>query len=136
MSVYVTRSSMPDINDFIDEIRPIFESHILTNMGPVYKKFQSQLIKYLEVPELSLFVNGHMALEMAIQALNIKKHGEELGGGEVITTPFTFVSTTHADTDAESVPCCVQTVSFWNTFRTTRQSLMIHPHWPRICSGS
>lgn len=67
MSVYVTRSSMPDINDFIDEIRPIFESHILTNMGPVYKKFQSQLIKYLEVPELSLFVNGHMALEMAIQ---------------------------------------------------------------------
>ena len=96
MPIYVTRSSMPDINDYIEEIKPIFESHMLTNMGPVYKKFQAQLMTYLEVPELSLFVNGHLALEMAIQALGLKEKGEKLGGGEVITTPFTFVSTTHA----------------------------------------
>ncbi len=96
MPIFVTRSSMPDINDYIEEIRPIFENRILTNMGPVYKKFQAQLIRYLEVPELSLFVNGHMALEMAIQALGLKAKGEAVGGGEVITTPFTFVSTTHA----------------------------------------
>ena len=96
MPVFVTRSSMPDINDYIEEIKPIFENRILTNMGPVYKKFQAQLIQYLEVPELSLFVNGHMALEMAIQAMGLKAKGEALGGGEVITTPFTFVSTTHA----------------------------------------
>ncbi|MBQ9314993.1 MAG: DegT/DnrJ/EryC1/StrS family aminotransferase [Clostridia bacterium] len=96
MPIYVTRSSMPKLEDYIEEIKPIFESHHLTNMGPVYKKFQSQLITYLNVPELSLFVNGHMALEMAIQALGLKARGEEVGGGEVITTPFTFVSTTHA----------------------------------------
>lgn len=91
MSIYVTRSSMPKFEDFVDQIKPIFENHILTNMGPIYKKFQHQLREYLQVPEVSLFVNGHMALEMAIQALGIKKEG-----GEVITTPFTFVSTTHA----------------------------------------
>lgn len=96
MPVYVTRSSMPSIEDYIEEIKPIFESHMLTNMGPVYKKFQKQLIQYLDVPELSLFANGHLALEMAIQALGLKKKGVEVGGGEVITTPFTFVSTTHA----------------------------------------
>lgn len=96
MPIYVTRSSMPSLEDYVEEIKPIFESHMLTNMGPVYKKFQHQLIDYLQVPELSLFVNGHMALEMAIQALGLKDKGVEVGGGEVITTPFTFVSTTHA----------------------------------------
>ncbi len=96
MPIFVTRSSMPDIEDYIKEIQPIFESRILTNMGPVYKKFQGMLMDYLNVPELSLFVNGHMALEMAIQALGLKQRGEEAGGGEVITTPYTFVSTTHA----------------------------------------
>ena len=82
---------MPELEDYINEIKPIFESHHLTNMGPVYKKFQKQLIEYLGVKELSLFVNGHMALEMAIHAMGLRKEG-----GEVITTPFTFVSTTHA----------------------------------------
>ena len=96
MSIYVTKSSMPDITDYIEEIRPIFESHVLTNMGPIYKKMQHELIDYLGVKHLSLFANGHLALEMAIQALGLKKMGEQLGGGEVITTPFTFVSTTHA----------------------------------------
>jgi len=96
MPIFVTRSSMPTLEDYVEEIKPIFESHALTNMGPVYKKFQSQLMTYLGVPELSLFVNGHLALEMAIQALGLKAKGEEIGGGEVITTPFTFVSTTHA----------------------------------------
>ena len=96
MPIYVTRPSMPSIEDYVEEIKPIFDRHILTNMGPVYKKFQAQLIEYLDVKELSLFVNGHLALEMAIQALGLKERGEALGGGEVITTPFTFVSTTHA----------------------------------------
>lgn len=96
MAIYVTKPSMPDINDYIEEIKPIFDSHILTNMGPVYKKMQHMLIEYLGVQYLSLFVNGHMALEMAIQALGLKELGEQVGGGEVITTPFTFVSTTHA----------------------------------------
>lgn len=93
MSIFVTRSSMPPMEEFIEEIRPIFESHTLTNMGPVYKRLQHQLMDYLDVPQLSLFVNGHMALEMAIAAM-----GLDVPGGEVITTPYTFVSTTHAIT--------------------------------------
>lgn len=96
MPIYVTRPSMPTLEEYVEEIKPIFESHVLTNMGPVYKNFQAQLIQYLDVKELSLFVNGHLALEMAIQALGLKEKGEAIGGGEVITTPFTFVSTTHA----------------------------------------
>ncbi len=91
MPIYVTQSSMPTLEDYIKEIEPIFQNRILTNMGPIYKKFQHRLIDYLKVPYLSLFVNGHMALEMAIQAM-----GLNIPGGEVITTPFTFVSTTHA----------------------------------------
>lgn len=82
---------MPKLEDYIEEIRPIFSSHHMTNMGPVYKKFHRQLLNYLDVPYLSLFVNGHMALEIAIHALGLRRDG-----GEVITTPFTFVSTTHA----------------------------------------
>ena len=91
MSVLVTRSSMPTLEEYVEEIKPIFESHHLTNMGPIYQKFQRQLTDYLGVPEVSIFVNGHMALEMAIHALGLRKEG-----GEVITTPFTFVSTTHS----------------------------------------
>lgn len=79
------------MEDYVEEIKPIFENHILTNMGPVYKKFQHQLIDFLEVKYLSLFVNGHCALELAIEAMGLRKPG-----GEVITTPFTFISTTHA----------------------------------------
>ena len=93
MSIMVTRPSMPTIEEYIEEIKPIFDSHWLTNMGPVYKRFQRQLEEYLEVPNVSLFVNGHMALEMALDVIGLKEKG-----GEVITTPFTFVSTAHAIT--------------------------------------
>ncbi len=87
---------MPALDDYVDEIRPIFENKILTNMGPVYQKLKSQLTEYLDVPYLSMFVNGHMALELSVQALGLRERGERIGGGEVITTPFTFVSTTHS----------------------------------------
>ena len=91
MSILVTRSSMPSFEEYVEEIRPIFENHYLTNAGPIYKELEKQLVEYLGVPEISLFVNGHMALELTFQALGLDKTG-----GEVITTPFTFVSTTHA----------------------------------------
>ena len=93
MSIMVTRSSMPSLEEYIEEIKPIFESRHLTNMGPVYQKLQAQVRDYLGVPHVSMFVNGHMALEMAIHALGLRKPG-----GEVITSPFTFVSTVHAIT--------------------------------------
>ncbi len=98
MSIYVTQSSMPSLDEYVEEIRPIFETKRMTNMGPVYKKLQKQLINYLQVPELSLFTNGHMSLEMGLQAFNFP------AGSEVITTPYTFVSTTHAIARENLVP--------------------------------
>ena len=86
--ILVTRSSMPPLEEFIEEIRPIWDSHWLTNMGVYHERFKEQLNRFLGVDHTELFVNGHMALELAIQAMGLT--------GEVITTPFTFVSTTHA----------------------------------------
>lgn len=86
--ILVTRSSMPDFEEYIEEIKDIWDSHWLTNMGPKHKKFQAQLKDYLGVENIDLFTNGHMALELSLQAMKLQ--------GEVITTPFTFASTTHA----------------------------------------
>lgn len=86
--ILVTRSSMPDFDEYVNEIKEMWETHWLTNMGPKHKKFQELLEAYLCVPHLDLFTNGHMALELSLQAMKLK--------GEVITTPFTFASTTHA----------------------------------------
>lgn len=86
--ILVTRSSMPSMEEYIEEIKGLWDSHWLTNMGAKHKELESSLKEYLGVDGLSLFSNGHMALELAIQAMNLT--------GEVITTPFTFASTTHA----------------------------------------
>lgn len=88
MAIYVTKSSLPPINEYIDEIRDIWDSHWLTNMGQKHKVLQKKLKEYMNVSNIELLVNGHMALEMTLQAMNLH--------GEVITTPFTFASTTHA----------------------------------------
>lgn len=88
--ILVTRSSMPPYEEYIEAIKPLWESHWLTNMGQYHKQLEQELKEYLDVPELSLMVNGHMALELAIQSFGFPE------GAEVITTPFTFISTTHA----------------------------------------
>lgn len=88
--INVTRSSMPAYEEFIEKIKPLWETRWLTNMGAYHKELEQKLREYLDVPNVSLMVNGHMALEMAIQAMEFPE------GGEVITTPFTFISTTHA----------------------------------------
>lgn len=86
--ILVTRSSMPEFEEYVEEIRDIWESHWLTNMGSKHNELERQLAEYLKVENVSLFSNGHMALELLIQALGLT--------GEVITTPYTFASTTHA----------------------------------------
>ena len=88
--VLVTRSSMPSYEEYIEAIKPLWDTHWLTNMGVYHKELEQKLKEYLDVPEVSLMVNGHMALEMAIQTFDFPE------GAEVITTPFTFISTTHA----------------------------------------
>lgn len=86
--ILVTRSSMPEFEEYIEEIREMWDTHWLTNMGPKHIQLTEKLKKYLEVKNLELLTNGHMALELTMQAMNLQ--------GEVITTPFTFASTTHA----------------------------------------
>lgn len=86
--IMVTRSSMPTLDEYVEEIKTIWDSHWLTNMGPKHKQLEKELKNFLSVENIELFTNGHMALELALQAMNLS--------GEVITTPFTFASTTHA----------------------------------------
>lgn len=89
-NILVTRSSMPSYEEYCEEIKDIWDSHWLTNMGAKHQKLQKELEVYLGIPHTVLYTNGHLALENAIAVLNLPK------GGEVITTPFTFASTTHA----------------------------------------
>lgn len=96
--ILVTRSSMPSIEEYISEIEDIWETRWLTNNGSKNKELRSQLIDYLKIDNLETVVNGHMALEIALQTLDLPS------GGEVITTPFTFVSTTHAIVRTGLVP--------------------------------
>ncbi len=90
MPILVTRSSMPSFEEYCEEIRELWDSHWLTNMGVKHRELQRQLEEYLGCPHVVLYTNGHLALENVIAAMGFPK------GGEVITTPFTFASTTHA----------------------------------------
>ena len=89
-NILVTRSSMPTFEEYCEEIKDLWDSHWLTNMGAKHQQLQAELEAYLGVKHVTLYTNGHLALENAIAALNLPE------GGEVITTPFTFASTTHA----------------------------------------
>lgn len=86
--ISVTKSSMPPFEEYCDEIKDLWESHWLTNSGVKHKELESRLREFLNVPCVSLYTNGHLALENAISAFKLS--------GEVITTPFTFASTTNA----------------------------------------
>ena len=89
-TVFVTRSSMPSFEEYCDEIKELWDSRWLTNNGVKHQLFEQQLKEYLHTPNVTLFTNGHLALENILEAMNFPK------GAEVITTPFTFASTTHA----------------------------------------
>ncbi len=86
--VLVTRSSMPPIEEYVEEIRSLWETRWLTNSGAKHKELEAKLCEYLGVSNTALCVNGHQALECILEVLDLQ--------GEVITTPFTFVSTTNA----------------------------------------
>ena len=86
--ILVTRSSMPPFEEYCAEIAPLWESHWLTNMGEKHHALEEALEAYLDVGDIALFTNGHNALECVFEAMGLS--------GKVITTPFTFASTTHA----------------------------------------
>lgn len=86
--IQVTRSSMPSLQEYTNEIASLWNTHWLTNMGEKHKLFEKQLCEYLDTNNIALYTNGHSALECALEVLELK--------GKVITTPFSFASTTHA----------------------------------------
>ena len=98
MIINVTKSSIPSLEEYVEEIKEIFDSHWLTNMGVKHNELQSKLEDYFSCKHVSLYTNGHLALENIIEAFNFPK------GSEVITTPFTFASTTHAIVRSGLVP--------------------------------
>ena len=87
---------MPSYEEYCEEIKTIWETVHLTNMGPIHNKLKAQLCERLKVDNIELFVNGHLGLYTAIRALGLK--------GEIITTPFTFASTTNAIVQAGCTP--------------------------------
>lgn len=86
--IYVTQPSLPDLQEFIPYLQKIWDNKILTNNGPFHQQLEKELAQFLGVPYISLFANGTLALVTALQVLRIT--------GEVITTPYSFVATTHS----------------------------------------
>lgn len=86
--ICVTRPFLPPLDRFCESLKDIWDSGLLTNNGPVLQRFRRKLTEFLETESMSLFNNGTLALQIGLQALGIT--------GEVITTPFTFVATSHA----------------------------------------
>ncbi|PWJ95859.1 dTDP-4-amino-4,6-dideoxygalactose transaminase [Oceanotoga teriensis] len=84
----LVKPSMPPYSEYINEIKDLWDTRYLTHTGPKHNRLEKALSNYLNVDKIALFTNGHLALELSILALEVK--------GEVITTPFTFISTTHA----------------------------------------
>jgi dTDP-4-amino-4,6-dideoxygalactose transaminase len=86
--IYVTKPFLPPLKEFCQGLEEIWETGWLTNIGPILQRFTQELCKFFETDNVCLFNNGTLALQIALQGMGIS--------GEVITTPFTFVATTHA----------------------------------------
>lgn len=94
--ILVTQSSMPGLDEYTEEIKDIWDSKWLTNNGIKHQQLEKKLCEFLHVNNTTLFCNGHLALFTALKSLGLE--------GEVITTPFTFASTTHAIVQAGLTP--------------------------------
>lgn len=107
-TINVTRSSMPTFEEYCEEIKELWDSHWLTNMGIKHKQLEADLLTYLDSDNVKLYCNGHLALENILEAYAFPK------GSEVITTPFTFASTTHAIVRSELTPimCDINAVDY------------------------
>jgi len=102
----VTRSSMPPFEEYVEEIKSLWDNRWLTNCGEKHNRLETELKTYLDAKNITLFTNGHLALETIIKALKLS--------GEIITTPFTFASTTQAIVRNGLVPvfCDISPIDF------------------------
>jgi len=97
-AIYVTKPFLPPIEEYITYLEKIWETGVLTNNGSMHREFQQGLEKKFGWKNTSLFTNGHLALEIALKALDLER------GGEIITTPYTFVSTASSIVNQGFVP--------------------------------
>lgn len=95
-NIYVTRPYLPQLEKYEEYLHRIWNSGIITNKGPLYNELKEKLSILIKNENINLFCNGHNALECALKSLNMKVADNENARGEIITTPFTFVSTIHA----------------------------------------
>lgn len=87
-TIFLTQASLPPYDEYVEEIKTIWSNNWITTFGPKHQELEKELHYFLDCDFVSLFSSGHSALEMTLQAMDLK--------GEVITTPFTFASTTNA----------------------------------------
>lgn len=108
MNIPVTRSSMPPYKEYCEEIKDLWDSRWLTNNGVKHEQLRANLTEYLGAERVELFTNGHMAIELGLLGLGLEE------GAEIITTPFTFASTTQAIVRCGFVPvfCDVDPATF------------------------
>ncbi len=107
-NIYVTKPFLPPLEEFTEGLKEIWDSHWLTNRGPLVRRYEQILSEYFDTHNICLFNNGTLALQIGLQGMGIS--------GEVITTPFTFVATTHA--------------LYWNKIRPV--FVDIEPHYYTI----
>jgi dTDP-4-amino-4,6-dideoxygalactose transaminase len=127
--IYVTRPHLPELSKFTKELEKIWESRILTNMGPYHQKLEKQLKEYLDVPYISLFSNATLALYTALKIL-------KLDNSNIITSPFSFPATSHVIKLVNSTPdfvdidydtCCINMESLNNAINIyTKAILPVH----------
>jgi len=86
--LFVTQPFLPPLEEFMPYLEGIWDRKVLTNNGPLHQELEAALCDYLGVPEIALFNNGTIALLTALQSLDLK--------GEIITTPYSFVATSHS----------------------------------------
>ena len=98
-SIYVTQPQLPPLEELFPFLEQIWDSKVLTNCGPIHKRLEQALCEYLGVKHIALFNNATVALITALKALDVK--------GEVITSPYTFVATTHSIKWCDSTPVFV-----------------------------
>lgn len=122
-----THPAIADMNAYVQEISSIWQNGMMTNNGEKVKRFQNMLNEYIGCENVDVFVNGHSALSIAIQALELE--------GEVITSPFTFVSTTNAIVQNGLIPVFADIDDTYNIdpdgieeLITSRTSAIIVPH--------
>lgn len=117
--IYVAKPFMPPIEEFREGLTQIWDNQWLTNDGPVLKRFEKKLQQYMGQRNVTLFNNGTLALQLGLQALEIT--------GEVITTPFTFVATTHALTSNKICPIFVDIEPNYYTLDPVKVEAAITP---------